>query len=76
LEFRHQFSKETVLPSLGGWEHLFPHAIDNVASDSLFAERIKYLGNTYLLEKLEDTKKMTHPADVKILEILPDQRRR
>ena len=72
LEFRHQFSGKAVLPSLGGGKHLFPRAIDSVSSKDLFAKQIKYLGNTYLLEKLEDSKKMTQPVDIKILELLPD----
>jgi len=72
LEFRHQFTGEAVLPSLGGWKHLFPRAIDNVSSESLFAKRIKYLGNIYLLEKVEDSRKMTQLVDLKILELLPD----
>jgi hypothetical protein len=72
LEFRHQFTGEAVLPSLGAWKHLFPRAIDNASSNSLFAGRIKYLGNIYLLEKLEDSKEMTQPVGIKILELLPD----
>ena len=72
LEFRHQLSGEAVLPSLGAWKHLFPHVTDSVSSCSVFAQKIKYLGNTYLLEKLEDSKKMTQPVDIKILELLPD----
>ncbi len=72
LEFRHQFSAEAVLPSLGAWKHLFPCAIDNVSCDGIFSKKIKYLGNTYLLEKIEDSQNMTQPIDVKILKLLPD----
>jgi hypothetical protein len=72
LEFRHQFTAEAALPSLGGWEHLFPRAIDGDSSKSLFAKKIKYLGNIYLLEKIEDSKKMSLPVDTEILELLPD----
>ena len=72
LEFRHQFTGEAVLPSLGVWKHLFPHTADSVSSDDLFTRRIRYLGNTYLLERLEDSKNMTLPTNVKILELLPD----
>jgi hypothetical protein len=72
LEFRHQFSGEAVLPSLGAWKHLFPRAIDNVPSDGLFTKKIKYLGNIYLLKKRKYSKKITPPIDVKILELLPD----
>ena len=72
LEFRHQFSGEAVLPSLGAWKHLFPHATDSVSSDDPFAKKIKYLGNVYLLERVEDSNKMTQPVDIKILKLLPD----
>ena len=72
LEFRHRFSGEAVFPSLGAWKHLFPRATDSVSSDGLFANKIKYLGNVYLLEKLEDSKKTTLPVDIKILKLLPD----
>jgi len=72
LEFRHRFTGQAVLPSLGAWKYLFPRATDSFSSTSIFAKKIKYLGNTYLLEKLEDSKKMTQPVDIKILELLPD----
>ena len=72
LEFRHQFSGEAVLPSLGAWKYLFPRAIDNVSSDVIFTKKIKYLGNIYLLEKIEDSKKMIQPVDITIIELLPD----
>jgi hypothetical protein len=72
LEFRHQVTGEAVLPSLGGWQHLFPRAIGSVSSKSLIAKKIKYLGNIYLLDKLEDSKKMSLPAEIEILELLPD----
>ncbi len=72
LEFRHQFSGEAVLPSLGAWRHLFPRAINNVSPDGIFSKKIKYLGNTYLLKKIVDSNKMTQPDNTKIIELLPD----
>jgi hypothetical protein len=72
FEFRHQFIQEAVLPSLGAWKYLYPRAVGNVSSDKIFAKKTKYLGNVYLLEKLEDSQKMTQPVDVKILKLLPD----
>lgn len=72
LEFRHRFTGEAVLPSLGAWNHLWPRAADSVSSDDLFTRRIRYMGNTYLLERLEDSKNMTLPTNVKILKLLPD----
>ena len=72
LEFRHQFSGDAVLPSLGAWKHLFPRAVDSYSSDGLFLGKTHFLGNVYLLERLEDSKKMTQPIDVKVLKLLPD----
>jgi len=72
LEFRHQFSGEAVLPSLGVWNHLFPRAADSVFSKDLFTEKTRYLGNVYLLERLEDSKNITPPVNARILDLLPD----
>ncbi|MFX0200525.1 MAG: hypothetical protein ACFFCW_30775 [Candidatus Hodarchaeota archaeon] len=72
LEFRHQFSGEAVLPSLGAWTHLFPRAADSGSSDEPFPRKMHFLGNVYLLERIEDSKKMIQPVNVKILKLLPD----
>ncbi|MCP4610358.1 MAG: hypothetical protein GY845_16730 [Planctomycetes bacterium] len=72
LEFCQQFTGEAVLPSLGAWKYLFPRTIGNVSSDGIFAKKIKYLGNVYLLKKNEYSKIMTPPVDIKIIELLPD----
>lgn len=72
LEFCHQFSGEAVLPSLGAWKYLFPRAIGNVSPEGAFAKKIKYMGNTYLLEKIGDSNQMTPPVDIKVIELLPD----
>ncbi|HCO93277.1 MAG TPA: hypothetical protein DIU00_04880, partial [Phycisphaerales bacterium] len=72
LEFLSEFSAEAVLPSLGAWKHLFPRTADGVSSNNIFTKKIIYLGNTYLLERLEDSKIMTQPVDTKILKLLSD----
>jgi len=72
LEFRHQFSHEAVLPSLGAWGHLFPRALDSVSSEGVFAEKARYLGNVYSLERIDDSKDVPLPDDVRVLELLPD----
>jgi hypothetical protein len=72
LEFHHQVSGEAVLPSLGAWNHLFPRAVEGGSSDGLFAEKVRYLGHVYLLERLEDSRSVPGPVNVKILELLPD----
>jgi hypothetical protein len=72
LEFRHQFTLEAVLPSLGAWRYLFPRAIGNVSSYRIYAKKIKYLGHVYLLEKIEDSQQIILPTDIKTLKLLPD----
>ncbi len=72
LEFAHQFSDEAVLPSLGAWSHLFPHAADSVSSKGVFAEKTRYLGNIYLLERLDNSINVPAPDNIRILELLPD----
>lgn len=72
LEFRHQFTGAAVLPSLGAWKHLFPRAADNTSSDGLFPKKTHFLGNVYLLERLDDSKNVSQPAAVRIIKLLPD----
>ena len=72
LEFRHRFSGEAVLPSLGAWSHLFPRVVEGAFSDHPFAEKMCYLGHVYLLERLEDSRCAAGPIDARILELLPD----
>jgi len=72
LEFRHQLSGEAVLPALGAWGHLFPRAADGAFSNGLFAEKMRCLGNCYLLERLDDSKNVPQPVNARILELLPD----
>lgn len=72
LEFRHEFSGEAVLPSLGAWNHLFPRASDSAPSDGLFAKKAHYLGKIYRLESLEDSKHISWPVDARVLKLLPD----
>lgn len=72
LEFRHQFSGEAVLPSLGAWSYLWPHSAEESFADGVFPEKTRYLGNCYLLERLENSENVTPPVDIRILELLPD----
>ncbi len=72
LEFRHQFSGEAVLPSLGGWNYLWPHTDDGVFSDGRFAMNTNYLGHSYILQKLDSSANHVLPEDIRILELLPD----
>ncbi len=72
LEFRHQFSGKAVLPLLGAWSHLWPRAAEGAFSHGLFTKRTRYLGHCYLLEQLEDSRNATPPANIRVLELLPD----
>jgi len=72
LEFRHQVSGTAVLPSLGAWDHLFPRAVEGTSSDGLFAEKVRYLGHVYRLERLEDSGSAAGPGDARILNLRPD----
>ncbi|OHB73989.1 MAG: hypothetical protein A2Z25_05695 [Planctomycetes bacterium RBG_16_55_9] len=72
LEFRNQFSGEAVLPSLGAWDHLWPRDPEGDFSNGRFAEKTRYIGNYYVLERLENSDNVTLPVDIRILELLPD----
>jgi len=72
LEFRHQFSGEAVLPSLGAWGHLWPHGAEEGFADGVFPKKTRYLGNRYLLERLDESNDATPPVDIRILDLLPD----
>ncbi len=72
IEFRHRFTDEAVLPSLGAWSHLWPRAANNDSSDSPFSQKIRFLGNDYELKKLDEFTNTVPPDDVKILRLLPD----
>jgi len=72
LEFRHQFSGEAVLPSLGAWSYLWPHGAEEGFADGVFPKKTRYLGNCYLLERLENSENVTPPVDIRILNLLPD----
>jgi hypothetical protein len=72
LEFRHQLSGAAVLPSLGAWSYLFPHAVEGDPSEGLFAEKMRYLGHTYRLERIEHSSSAMGPANAEILELRPD----
>jgi hypothetical protein len=72
LEFRDHFSGEAVLPSLGGWRYLWPRAAEDATQEDFFAEKMRYLGNSYLLERLEESKDVIPPINTKIINLLPD----
>ncbi|MDA1272464.1 MAG: hypothetical protein O2960_00220 [Verrucomicrobia bacterium] len=72
LEFRHRYTGTAVLPSIGGWEHLFPRPLRDPADASAFATRTEYLGHDYRLEELANSEAFQIPAIIDLLDLLPD----
>ena len=72
LEFRHQFTGEAVLPSVGGWQHLFPRQSQDPNNTSSFAAETEYLGHHYRLEKVEPSQELAVPSNIDVLDLLPD----
>jgi hypothetical protein len=69
-EYRHQVTKEAVLPAMGGWEHLMPRPSAGTSGE--FPERVRYLGQGYVREKLETVSPVQPPPDPVIVELRPD----
>ena len=72
VEYRHLFTGEAVLPSLGAWEYLFPRAADQSVSQEIFPKETRYLGHPYRLENLESAREDPPPMHPAVLELLPD----
>ncbi len=72
IEFRHQFTDEAVLPCLGAWSHLWPRVMNSNPSSGLFGEKMHYLGNSYRLEKYEESKSIFPPNNIKTIKLLPE----
>lgn len=72
LEFRHEFTGDAVLPSLGGWDHLFPRVRGGESSDDIFPSKADYLGHTYRRESLNRLESVPPPSEVEVLDLLPD----
>ena len=50
LEFLDRFTREAVLPSVGGWNDLFPRAPDAARPGAAAPGKVDYLGHSYVLE--------------------------
>ncbi len=72
LEFRSRFTGEAVLPSLGGWAHLFPYPSIRAARANEFPRNVRYLGHRYLLESQHNVDPAIPPRDADVIDLLPD----
>lgn len=72
LEFRHEYTGQAVLPSLGAWPYLFPRGLGDDTSGALFPSKVSYLGHVYLRGSLSEEKSATPPPEIKTLDLLPD----
>jgi len=72
LEFSNRFTGEAVLPILGAWQYLIPQAVEDMHTDGIFPQKVKYLGHTYSLYTLETTESVHEPPNAKVLKLLPD----
>ena len=70
IEFKSRYSGEAVLPCLGGWNHLFPHAPKNVSYDGDFPKEINYLGHSYTLVDVNNN--ISPLGKTTILDLTPD----
>ena len=70
-EYRDRFSGRAVLPSLGGWWHLFPRAIEE-KEPGQFADRVRYLGHEYRLVSEEKFSGSLKPPSAKRVELRTD----
>jgi len=66
-EYRHPLTGEAVLPSMGGWEYLWPRPVSEV-----FAPRVEYLGHTYHLGAARSAIWTPPPANARVVELRPD----
>ncbi len=71
-EFIHRFTGKPVLPSVGGWEYLWPRTPRETSKAPVDASRVDWLGQPFLLET--NRQNATFPAfgGVRALKLLPD----
>lgn len=72
VEYKHRYTGEAVLPCLGAWEYLFPHAVDSADRQDGFPKETSYLGHTYRLEKIDRSAIASVPNNPLTLDLLPD----
>lgn len=76
LEFRHRFTGKPVLPVLGAWKHLFPHAVRTAeqknSRDESLPPLVELLGHRYRRMALEHATAIAEPPAAGVLQLLPD----
>jgi hypothetical protein len=74
-EFRDRYSGAPVLPSLGGWTHLFPRPSgpgETGVQWREFPPQTRFLGRNYRRESTNASTPVAAPADPKVFHLLPD----
>jgi hypothetical protein len=71
-EFAHRFTGKAVLPTVGGWEYLWPRPPTGDSGTNLGASRVDWLGHSYSLESTDQGVAFPAPRDAGKLGLLPD----
>lgn len=74
LEFLDRFKRTAILPSIGAWSHLMPRP-DHDSTDvgkGAFPRRVRYLGLSYTLAKVEESLTPEPPGNTRSVHLLPD----
>jgi hypothetical protein len=71
-EFIHRFTGVPVLPSLGGWEYLWPRPQQGDWRGGSAAPQVDWLGLRYALASTSQKAPFPAPREVRKLELLPD----
>ncbi len=72
LEFRDKFTGEAVLPVVGAWQYLIPHAAAGLPQGEIFPRQVRYLGHLYLLDGVEVASTVPSVPDANVLALRPD----
>jgi hypothetical protein len=70
-EYRHELTGDAVLPSLGGWEHLWPRPEPPNSTSGFFAPRVQYIGHIYALAGTTRVEWVS-PPNVQVVNLRPD----
>jgi hypothetical protein len=74
IEFVHRFTRQAVLPSLGGWEYLLPRDWPKNApgSKDIFPPETSLLGHRYARETIDQSSPAVLPMRIKAIPLLPE----
>lgn len=74
VEFQDAFTRQAVLPSIGGWQELWPRSPEGqtlVQTNETFASEARYLGRQFALEGIEHTEPPLPPGDARLIKLHP-----